>query len=437
MKNKANLYIVFGGIPSLYAQINIFIDRTPSYVWVRRAGNFIPELGPDNLMYYHAFKYGFTDFEYITDYYHDIVSKIIEIKKVNHDIKFTVYAEDTRVQFILKPLIEANIYDEIEKFIILSEGNITETFFDSVNFEYFQKTKNYWDKLVTVLKENQFNIDSELAALNNYSPWFSTNNNVEYLLPCNDLVRKKISRMINLPKMNLKELDIEIKYTMLSKAQKMIFFGKDTNTKFNENEKYLIIIGTYDFGSSLLTSKIYIAFIEKLLDDICNYNKIYYKPHPSLAAASKKTELEEYLFNHNIGTISPTLPIEILLWNYKNIDIAGFCSSINSLIDPIRTIAFFGDVFSFSKLLYDDNKFNSKIYNIHLSQNIAGALWNDYNDNSKKIIALEEKLYSLESKFNTMNVKMKKLIRIKYLFMLPIKPLMFIKRSFSKRNKSK
>lgn len=36
-----NLYITFGTLPALYAQINLFYDLNPSYVWVRSGGGSI------------------------------------------------------------------------------------------------------------------------------------------------------------------------------------------------------------------------------------------------------------------------------------------------------------------------------------------------------------------------------------------------------------
>ena len=38
--NIYNLYITFGTIPCLYAQINLYYDNCPGYVWYRSGGHF-------------------------------------------------------------------------------------------------------------------------------------------------------------------------------------------------------------------------------------------------------------------------------------------------------------------------------------------------------------------------------------------------------------
>lgn len=194
MKNNVNLYIVFGTIPSLYAQINTFLDKTTSYVWVRQTGFFQPEAKSENVVQYQ--KLGAYDMDFITSDYYDIVKTIKEILHQNKNTKFTVYIDDVRVQFILKPLIEAGIYTEIDKYVLLSEGSLTMTYLTSLNTSYEKEMKEKWQYLVDSI-EKKINIDGELSRIDKYSPWFACSHNVEYLLPYKDLIENIIKKSEN------------------------------------------------------------------------------------------------------------------------------------------------------------------------------------------------------------------------------------------------
>jgi hypothetical protein len=371
--DKVNLYITFGTIPALYAQINSFLDKTPSYVWVRSAGSYTPENKPDNLIYYH--KFNCTDFDYLTNKYLDIVHKINEINLSQPNVKFSVFIDNNRLHFFLKPLIESGIYSHVENFILIPETIHPEDFFDIANENYFNDTKELWDSMIFDLENNK-NIDEKLLVLNNYTPWFSTNNNVKCFVQHKHVYINLLNgKNIKYDNINLKEFDIEEKYLKLNTLQRNILFEIEYKALFNKNDKYLIIIGSYDFGDPLLSSYLYISLIEKLLDDLNSNYEVFYKPHP-LYPTTNKPELEKFLYRHNIKILPSKMPLEIILWEYKNINVSGFASSINHLIDPSRTIAFFGKYshLYFYRYLEKENKIKIKYYNIEISQYIAYAL---------------------------------------------------------------
>jgi hypothetical protein len=446
MENKVNLYIMIGTIPSLYAQINIFLDKTPSYIWLRNIDQFIPENEADNLIYSHEYGIYYSDYEYMSHGYMDIVNKINEIKKSNKEVKYNVFVDDTRVQYILKPLIEAGIYDDIEKFIMVYEGSLAETYFDSINSSYFQDYEKKWNRFVAVLKDKSENIDNELVIIEKYAPWFSTNENVEYLLSHKDLIIDRLHiKNVEWNKMYLKEFDIEKNFLKLNSNQKIYLLGTEFSFNFLKNNKYLIIIGSYDFGSPLITSQIYISLIEKLLSDITNYFEILFKPHP-LFPVSNKPKLEEFLYRHNIKILPARMPIEVVLWDNQNIDIAGFCSTVNSLIEPTRSIAFFGEIFGFSKLLNKANRFNSKIYNVEVSQPLASAINSEYYENigrlnaidvrlnaiDLRLKAIDENFKAINERFLISEQKITQLVRKLNKLLIPFKPFLYIKRKIFK-----
>lgn len=401
MKNNVNLYIVFGTIPSLYAQINTFLDKTTSYVWLRQAGFFQPEANGENVVHYQ--KLHDYDMNFIRDDYYDIVKKIKEILRDNKNTKFTVYTDDVRVQFILKPLIEAGIYHKIDKYILLSEGSLTMTYLTSINASYENKMKAKWKYLVESIEQG-INIDTELSKIDKYAPWFASLHNVVYFLPCKELIENIIKKSEHsfLKEIILKEYDVGKSYLKLNKENQQKFIPSNFNFEFKKNKKYLIINGTYDFGSSEITVSVYTGLINQLLIDINEEYILFFKPHP-LFPIIKGSDLEKYLLDNNIEILPAKMPLEVILWLNQNIYITGFCSSINSLVDSDKTISFFGDQIGFSKLLDNAGKFKAKKYQLEISQDIAAGLLKDYGNNKNAIENLNRKNEELLVNISEMN----------------------------------
>ncbi len=94
-----------------------------------------------------------------------------------------------------------------------------------------------------------------------------------------------------------------------------------------------------------------------------------YKAHP-LSSINENPSLLKYFDERDIEVIPNKIPIELVLWEYKNIDVGGFSSSIVSLIDPKRVKFIFGQHLGYSELLFDKDH-SIPTYNVLVSGNIA------------------------------------------------------------------
>jgi len=392
-KTIYNIYITFGTLPALYAQMNVFLDNSDSYVWTRSGGTFIPEKNfPNNLKYYKKFE-SFNDDTFFKEQFRDIKERLSEIVSENQNIKLNIFCDDSRVQFIWKIFIEINIEKFVNKFIMISEGNITEYMSRFVNDDYFEEMNIQWDNIIKLLKNPSVSVqekDSCLAAINNYSFYLSTLNNFEYLIPNLNLLVKntqlnKFSSNMHLSEMNLFEmynnLDIKIRECFINNALTDLKVKKSIQ---NKNNKVLIINGTYNFVNEEISSFIYSSLINRVIDDYKKDYIILYKAHP-LFPVERNPEFSQFLQKNNIIVLSEKFPIEIALWEYNHIKVGGFCSTIHSLIPKEQVAFFFGDLNGFSKYIFKDNFYN--YYNINLSQDVASLSlkyyykWSDYYKN--------------------------------------------------------
>lgn len=377
MLNEYIFYITFGTIPALYAETKIFLDKAPSYLFVRSKGNFDSKV-VQNLEYVKSYyEFSGTDIDYICNQYHVIYQEIRKIKKNDNNAKFIVYIDDSRVQYMLKPFLKANALEDIKKIVMISEGNISEQMFSNLNEDDEEKTAKKWSDLIC-----DYNNDDKLVKIDNYAFWLSTQKNVYYYLPYYKLLNNKNISIEYKNKMNLYNLDIEKLYNKLNKNQKKYIY-KNLDLKIDKAKKYLIIIGTYDFGSKELTDIVYQNLIDQATNDYKDY-KILYKAHP-LFPVEKNQNFNEYLLDKNIEILPNKLPLEIVLWENKNIMVGGFASSINSLIEPSRTKFFFGDMIGYAKILYKNSRLKPKSYNVIVSQTLASNLIK-YNILKKSVV---------------------------------------------------
>ena len=370
-----NIYIAFGTIPKLYSKINILSNKVDSYAWFRleNKNNFSSE----NLKYFNVLSE--RDIDFVKKDYIDIVNKIKDIQKKDKLALFNIITDDSRLQLILKPLIVANIYNKINEFIIISEGNITEFMYSDIsrNDEAYQK--NRWNNIICGIKNDVDSMDEELLIINNACFWFSTNSNVKYLLPYNELLQNRFVKESYKERMNLQDFNIEEQFHKLSKENKSKIIGcRLDGVKINNKEKNIIILGTYDFGTKDFTTYVYKTLIDKTINDYPNY-KFFFKAHPLYPVSSNET-LNNYLKTKEIFVLNNEIPIEILLWENSNICVGGFCSSVNTLISPERTLFFYGEKIGLSKALEKTSFSECKEYNILLSQNFAAELLKLKND---------------------------------------------------------
>lgn len=408
LKNKTcNLYITFGTLPGLFSQINVFLDKTPSYVWVRSGGIFVSkEYFPDNLLSYKKFD-GYNDADFFNYQYKDVIKTIVSIVKKNKDVTFNVFCDDSRIQFILKVFIPLGFDKFIKKIIILSEGSITESMFADVNSTYFDLKEKKWKTFITFLSDKRTNkneIDNQLALIDNYSFWLSTLPNVEYLIPnLKVLLSKKphinLQRKMNLCDLNIsgmyKKLPLNIRDKFVSGAIGSLKIKKMFK---NHSNNILIVSGTYNFANEEITTFIYKSLIKKVIDDYGKKYIIFYKAHP-LFPVKNNLSLLNFLDKNNVLFLPEKVPLEILLWEYKKVKTGGFCSSTHALIPKKQVEFFFGELNGFSKYLFR----NKKKYNINLSQEFAALSLKYYYDFVSligRINALDEKLNSIQTKMD-------------------------------------
>lgn len=411
MKNIYNIYLMFGTVPSLYAQMNIYIDDKPSVVFVRSSGYFNIKNKPSNLIFYDDCIGN--DLVYLSKDYQKIVDSLNKIISKDKKAKFIVYIDDSRVQFLLKPFILADCYDKIEKIVMISEGNITEYMYSDIAENDFEFQEKRWNLLIKSIKDNNQESEKMLAEISNYCFYLSTINNNELLLPYSELLENKNVSKEYKEKMNLRNLDLQM---MLDKVGKNISFGKEIES-FKFDEKSIVIIGTYNFYDNSFSKVICENLIDQVLVDYPEYS-FYYKAHP-LYPVENNAELSSYLKSRKIKVIPEKMPLEILLYRNKNVSIGGFCSSIHSLISLNRIKFMFGEFIGFSKLLKKNNLLKVKVYNVEISQKIADAsLKIYYNSQSKfgivdyhsmQIENLNNKVYELTDKINFLEEKLNKI----------------------------
>lgn len=418
-KTIYNIYITFGTLPALYAQMNVFLDNSDSYIWTRSGGTFIPEKNfPKNLKYYKKFDV-FNDDVFFKEQFKEIKDKLCEIVFKNQNIKLNIFCDDSRIQFIWKIFTEINIEKNINKFIMISEGNITEYMSRFVNDDYFEEMSIQWNNIMKLLKNPYVSVqekDACLADINKYSFYLSTLNNFEYLIPNLNLLKKntqlnKFSSNMHLSEINLfemyKNLDVKIRECFINNALTDLEIKK---TIQNINNKILIINGTYNFVNDEISSFIYSNLINRVIDDYKKDYIIFYKAHP-LYPVERNPEFLQFLQKNKVIILSEKFPIEIALWEYNHIKIGGFCSTIYSLIPKEQVAFFFGDLNGFAKYIFKDNFYN--YYNIHLSQDVASLSlkyyykWNDYFKNLDNSILYAK--YELKNLKDNVDLKMENL----------------------------
>lgn len=392
-----NLYITFGTLPCLYAQMNVFQDSNPSYIWAKNGGEFInKKYYSQNLIKYTKID-GFDDKTFLEKSYKLIEKEIIEIKKSTPNIKFNIYCDDSRIQFILKfiKLLEGSI----NKTVMISEGNITEYMSRNITEESLEEKKKKWNNFLTSIRTNSLSeedINKMLAVIDNYSFYLSTLNNYEYLIPNLDLLLKntlldKISENMNLFKIDFVKIFNQLSPNVKNEFIKNAINDLELFSMIKTDKNVLIINGTYNFGNEEITAFIYSNLINKVIDDYKDKYTLFYKAHP-LFPVDNNLDLREFLKNNNIKVLPEKFPIELVLWRYKNIKIGGFCSSIHSLVSKKQVEFIFGELNGFSKYIFKDNFI--KLYNLNLSQDIASLMLKYYYKLSD--IFIKSDLYDID-----------------------------------------
>ena len=403
-----NVYLTFGTMPSLYSEMSVFLDKTPSFLFVRSAGNF--DCSCLDKLKHVAFYYKFTggDLDYMTDQYKQVRDILIKTKKNDHNAKFIVYIDDSRVQYYLKPFSEANALDDISKIIILSEGNASK-------FMYYNLLENdevncaeKWNQMIEKLD------DKDLAEIGNYAYWLSTKSNVVYELPYFKLLKNNKVPDSYRKKMHIRDFNVQEMFNKLKPTQKKHLYSFN-DIKIDKSKKYLIIMGTNDFGDLGLTFAIIENLIDQIYDEYSDYILLY-KSHP-ISRIEDNTELLAYFKKKKIALLPSKIPLELMLWEYDNISVGGFSSSTISLIEPSRVKFIFGPKQGYCKLMYSDEEM--KQYNVLLDQIFAVRLIdydkrlrkkiNDYDNRlTKSINDYECRIVELERRLNEIEEKTKK-----------------------------
>lgn len=397
MKNSCIFYLTFGTVPSLFSEMNIFLNKTPSYIFVRSGGKFDSSCIKDlkHVLFYHKFTGG--DTSYIEDQYNIVKEKIIEAKRNNQNVKFIIYIDDSRVQYYLKPFKEANALDDIIEINILSEGNASKFMYYKLNQDDEIECEKRWNNLV------EKGTDEDLVRIDNFAYYLSTKDKYKYLLPCFEHFNNQNVSKEYRNKMKLEKFPVEEMYGNLKTEQKKYIYDF-SELKIDRKKKYLVIIGTLDFGGLETNTGVLENLIDQMYFDYQDY-KLLYKAHP-LSRVEDNETLMKYLKEKNIEIIPNKIPLEILLWEYKNIDIGGFSSSIVSLIEPSRVKFVFGQNLGYADILFDE-KNPLKAYNLLVSQNLACRILAEHNKMMERIGRLE----SSNEQLRLMNDELQKLIR--------------------------
>ena len=403
MKNNCIFYLTFGTVPSLFSEMNIFLNKTPSYIFVRSGGKFDPSCIKvlKHVLFYHKFTGG--DMSYIEDQYKIVKDKILEAKSKNKNVKFIIYIDDSRVQYYLKPFKEANALDDISEINILSEGNASKFMYYKLKQNDEIECEKRWNDLV----EN--GSDQDLIRIDNFAFYLSTKKIYKYLLPYFEHFNNRNVSKEYRDKMKLEKFPVEEMYGKLNNEQKKYIydFGE---LNIDRNKKYFVIIGTIDFGGMETNTGVLENLIDQMYYDYQDY-KLLYKAHP-LSKVEENETLMKYLKEKSIEIIPNKIPIEILLWEYKNIDIGGFSSSIFSLIEPSRVKFIFGQKLGYADILFDETKNQLKTYNLLVSQNFACHLIIENNKLIERIERLESSNDNLRLLNDELQKQVEKLIHI-------------------------
>lgn len=403
MKNNCIFYLTFGTVPSLFSEMNIFLNKTPSYIFVRSGGKFDPSCIKDlkHVLFYHKFTGG--DMSYIEDQYKIVKDKILEAKSNNKNVKFIIYIDDSRVQYYLKPFKEANALDDISEINILSEGNASKFMYYKLKQNDEIECKKRWNTLV------EKGTDEDLIKIDNFAFYLSTKEKYKYLLPCFEYFNNRNVSKEYRNKMKLEKFPVEEMYGNLKSEQKKYIYDF-SELNIDRNKKYFVIIGTLDFGGMETNTGVLENLIDQMYYDYQDY-KLLYKAHP-LSKVEDNESLMKYLKEKSIEIIPNKIPIEILLWEYKNIDIGGFSSSIFSLIEPSRVKFIFGQKLGYADILFDETKYPLKTYNLLVSQNLACHLIIENNKLIERIERLESSNDNLRLLNDELQKQVEKLIHI-------------------------
>jgi len=413
LRKKYNVFIVFGTLPSLYAQINAIKDsKTESYIWSRSCGYFDYSKIPSIKHYYKMEGY---DNNFINTHYVNIIEKIKEIKEKDSSAYFNIVIDDCRVQFLIHILESCSIKPKDYNLTLIMDGTLTEMTYRLLPSNHEEESIEKWNHLVNLSKNNFDKYKEEIANLYSFCFYLSTWKNVKLLTCYKELLNNNVISDDYKKRMHIENIDFEKEFKSLSIDKQNIFFGQEFTTdiskEFDSGKKNIIITGTYHFGYDDVTYTIYEQLILKALDYIDKDSIIWYKAHP-LYPVDTIPKFKEFLEGNNIKILPPKFPLEILLWKYDNILLGGFCSTIYALINPKKVKFFFGEIFSFIKYLYDKNVFDAKIFNFEVSQKFAATISRYYYQNqdtyNKLINDHNESINRLDNRINYLEEELRK-----------------------------
>jgi hypothetical protein len=455
--NIYNVYIALGTMPALFSQINVFLDYTPSLLWVRMCG-FLDKIKekPENIISYNEFN-DILDYDFNIEYYKNIVNRLEEIIKKDKNFFFNIYIDDIRASFILKIITGLNLLTDRYSIFLIADGRLPDTIFPTLSADDENDKAEQWMQLIEFSKNKEININeiNKITYDRAYAFFLSTKSNIKYLIQDFALLKNnKISDDYR-NRMNICDINFHNIYCQLTNEHRNQIINSvlpaDMIIKFSDyNIKHLIITGTYGFGHTYLSVFIYKSLISKVIEDYGRNYKIWFKPHP-LFLLNEYPSLLVFFKQNDIEVLPEQFPLEILLWSYEYIEIGGFYCSAYTFINLKRIKFIFGDFWEYAKK-YLLNEY--KTYNINVSQEMAGVLWTISNEDQKQqkqllnnfdkydnnIIDLDHKYSTLLNQVNLLSDKIISLIdnnnnllsnqniinkKIYYL-LIPIRPLIFI-----------
>jgi uridine kinase len=263
----------------------------------------------------------------------------------NPQAKMNVYLEETAYLYHLGTFVKQKIPTENYTVTIVGGGWLI-----FGGFERLMSDKRVWDKELKKYKK-QFNAfvktplpfipataisDIDFCAfcdsvVDNVEYWVS---NADYLPePINELKseREKMQIKKTSPKDIIEKLSEEENRDYLH----TIGVDKDYFDKlFLSSSKRSLIIT--DAWASINKGRFHIVG-EKIVEEYGNEFRIFYKPHPEhLLLSRAQAETEVFLNAHGIVKLPSDVPIEAVLYEYPELCIGGYKSSLYSLIKGDR-----------------------------------------------------------------------------------------------------
>lgn len=377
-----DFYLTMGTMPTLYATLNAYANQNPNtYMWFTRGNTISKEYSADYIHYFDTLQA--TDNSDSQVDFLLIREKVRDILALNPNVKFRLWCDDLRVQFIPDIFVAAGVDFADLEVTLLSDGTGTYNVFSNITEPKYTGQAAQWQQILQDYTDHRADhtytkyTDTVAGNLQDLAFYVSTFDNVQYWIQNPEYLVNTLSPSFNQAReqMNIVKKSPEVMYQGLDAAtraeyQKVVLanalVGSDTlhslddavnyfNEQLSGRDKELVLIlGTkYDDLTSNqtyvdqtlayytptvkaddATKAVYKGHEYAVVDNKIKVGDktlpvgecavyLFFKGHPAYPA---NAELSAYFAEKGIVVLPHRTPVEVLFWMY-DVKVGGFQST--------------------------------------------------------------------------------------------------------------